>query len=211
MTRKIRRFKGKLAEVNRKQRKECFIKAKNRLRSHPDTDYGDFFCDHILDDPNYPCQWVDFIFYHSKIRRYFAVALQTVAHAAFNIAENKAIDDSILATPESLGPKFEVTKKFSRLVFSEEDLRRVELCEQLTFEYAELPYEITPGIKIADYGLVAVGVHAIVNRNSIDERVIREFIADFRVHGEPTKAGWTWENEKVTVVPGRANRIEATE
>lgn len=201
-------------EFNRKQKKLRWIRACNRVRKYSDCNYGEFYCDHVY-DPTDPWVWVDFSFFHTRLKRYFAVAMVTAEYAAFNKAEDRAIDEAYAAIPrdESI-PIFIKDKKsdnFYRFNHTEDDERRYQLLDSLRNEYLELEYKIKPGFEIKDYGPVAVGVHATVNRTYIDEHSIREFIAHFQSIGEPTKAGWKWEDEEITVVPKRFKRTKAAE
>jgi hypothetical protein len=210
------RRKHKRVEKNRKQEKLRWIRAKNRMREDG-CSYGEFYCNHVF-DPTDPWVWVDFTFFHSKLKRYFAVAMVTAEYAAYEQADNRAIDEAYEAIPKDFSVPLFVRDgthphygKLWRFNNTPDDDRRYALTTKLRDQYLELEYKIAPRILIADYGKVAVGVHATVNRAYIDEHSIREFIEHFRSLGEPVKAGWEWEDEEVAVVPRRFKRGKVAE
>ena len=198
---------------NRKERKRRWIHVKNLMRKYPDCAYnGDFYCNHVY-DPARPWVWVDFLFFHTRLKRYFAVAMVTAEYEAYSIAENRAIEEAYkIIPPEEKTCSWEVVEvhpihgKIYRGVFSEAKNKRHELITQLIEKYKAQDYFIKPRIEIKDYGSVAVGVHATVNTQYIDEHVIRDFIAHFRSLGEPIDAGWKWEGEETKVDPRRLDQ-----
>ena len=211
------RFSQKTKVENRKERKRRWIRAKNLMRKYPDCAYnGDFYCDHVY-DPAHPWVWVDFRFFHTRLKRYFAVAMVTAEYEAYGIAENRAIDEGYELIPrEERARDWEpagvhpVYGQLYRMTFTETENKRHELITQLTEKYKAQDYVIKPRIEIKDYGRVAVGVHATVNTEYIDEHVIREFIAHFRSLGEPIDAGWKWEGEEIKVDPRRLDQRTET-
>jgi hypothetical protein len=169
-------------EKNRKAKKARYIRIKNMMRKYPECAYnGDFYCDHVY-DPAYPWSWVDFRFFHSKLKRYYAVSMRTVAYEAFNDIEDRALD-------------------IAAIIFPDNDLakRRDELMRKLIDEEVDKPIYARPRIFVKDYGSVSIGLWVTVNKEHIDEHVIREFIAFFRSLGEPIKPGWSWYGEETQV------------
>jgi len=166
-------------ERNRKERKARWIRAKNLMREYPDCAYnGDFYCDHLY-DPAYPWVWVDFRFFHTKKKRYYAVAMRTLELEAYDDVEQAVLDE-----------------------MSMEEIRSHPNVRAL-IEARLAPVTLRPKIELKDYGPVAVGMFATVNTPSIDENTIRQFIAFFRSQGEPVSAGWTWSGDEVQVDPRR--------
>ena len=169
-------------EKNAKQRKARWIHAKNRMCKYPECAYGgDFYCDHVY-EPDRPWKWVDFSFFHTKLKRYYAVAMVTVEYAAFAKVEIQAMNH------------VEHNQNVKDWCLSVATLER---------EYAKEPQVVKPNIELHDYGSVAIGMYATVNREYIDEHVIREFIAFFRSLGEPIQPGWSWYGEEVTIAPAQ--------
>lgn len=149
------------------------------MQRYPDCTYnGDFYCNHVY-DPAYPWQWIDFRFFHSRVKRYYAVAMITTWFDAYNRIETAAFD----ALDSEDQPYGEYKARL--------DAKMTEL--------AETPVIIRPSIELKDYGRVAIGLWATVNTPFIDEHYIRKFIADFRERGEPTKPGWSWHGEEIEI------------
>lgn len=198
-------------EANRKQRKARWIRVKNEMRQYSDCNYGDFFCHHYLEnrEDDGPV-WADFRFFHSKLKRYFAVAMITAEYEALNIAEGRAIDEAYEEYPLGDGPIFVPSVDhpgYLELVSTETDKKRSHRTNDLLEQYLKLEYSIIPRIEVLNYGDVAVGVYVTVNKSKIDEHVIREFIARFRELGEPIKPGWKWEDEAITITPEQLSRF----
>lgn len=211
---------GNSNKKNRKQRKAQWIRARNLMRKYPDCSYnGDFYCNHVY-EPENPWRWVDFRFFHTRLKRYFAVTMTTLEYSEMEKDDNAAYEivckemgdlreGSIKAV---MHPKH---GKIFTFDYSDEDrefnyrhiARQIEVCREL----AKVPRIASPSITIKDYGPVSVGVKATVNTQHIDEHVIREFIARFRELGEPTTPGWTHQGEEIEVIPGRLNRVSSIE
>src|SRR5260370_835951 len=86
-------------ERNRKQKKLRYIRVKNLMRKYPECTYGgDFYCNHVY-DPAYPWNWIDFRFFHSKLRRYYAASLRTLDFVAYDELEWKAYELAAEALP----------------------------------------------------------------------------------------------------------------
>jgi hypothetical protein len=188
-----------MREVNRKQRKKRWIDAKNLMRKYPECAYGgDFYCNHVY-EPECPWVWVDFRFFHSKLKRYFAVAMVTAEFEAYEINSEKAWE--MANFPPSTGPN---TKELR-----DQYQTAATRCNKILRELCNTPSIITPRIEIKDYGSVAVGVKATVNTEYIDEHYIRDFIKFFRTLGEPTQPGWKWEGEAIEVIASRLLEKEA--
>ena len=168
-------------DYNRKRRKARYIWVKNLMRKYPDCAYnGDFYCDHVY-DPAYPWVWIDFRFFHSTKKRYYAACLTTAEYEAHNLIEVQAIDETV-----------EKYKNLTKATIAFVDARYDELC---------VPMKITPKIELRNYGYTAIGLFGVVNKPYIDENAIREFIAFFKSLGEPTKPGLIWQGEEIEVDP----------
>lgn len=202
----MKRYRNfKRQEKNRTQRKARWIRAKNNERRHPDCSYnGDFYCNHVY-DPQYPWVWVDFRFFHSRLKKYFAVAMVTAEYEAYCDAENKAYDEAKYPENGLDFVKAEVHPTHGQLYrLSEPDTAYKEAEERqkaLKAKYLAEIWKVAPSIKVEDYGPVAVGVYATVNREYIDEHVIRSFIEQFRQLGEPGVLGWKWYGEPIEIIP----------
>ena len=197
------RYQRNHQERNRKQAKLRFIRARNAMLKHPDCAYGGgFYCDHVY-DPKYPWCWVDFRFFHTQKKMYYAVAMSTAEYNGDDIAQQRAWDDA-----EKVLPYRKISRNIDDWIKdindgpTEYDDKRSALKDELYKKYATEEYSITPSIVLRDYGKSTVGVWATVNREYIDEHYIREFIKRFREElGEPTKPGWTWKDDEIKVVP----------
>lgn len=199
--------KKQTTEKTRKQRKARWIRVRNLMRQYPECAYnGDFYCNHVY-DPQYPWTWVDFRFFHSRLKKYFAVAMVTAEYLALDRAEETAWEiaeaqfprDDTDTPPENLDQLTDWINKPAP-VFEQRHAAFKKALE----ETGTQSYPISPeSIEVKDYGPVAVGVFATVNTQHIDEHVIREFIAKFRALGEPTTPGWTSKSEEVSISPKR--------
>lgn len=205
-------------EKNRKQRKATWIRARNYMHMYPDCNYGDFYCHHYLEgrEDDGPV-WTDFRFFHSKLKRYFAVSMVTATYEAYNKAEDRAFDEAheqypfdVRSIDDLFVPSTEFTGLFEMRPMTEIERRRHNLLDSLREKYLELEYVIIPRIEICDYGAVVVGVHATVNKSKIDEHVIREFITRFRELGEPITPGWKQEDEAIKITPQDLRRFSRT-
>lgn len=189
---------------NRKKRKLRWIRTKNLMRKYPDCAYnGDFYCDHVY-EPDYPWVWIDFKFFHTRMKKYFAVSMVTAEYKAWNDAEDRAY--SMTDFPECglvyAGKDAEYGKLYK--IESNEELNKAfREKDALLDKFLTEEYVVQPKVEIRNYGSVAIGVHATVNTEHIDEHYIRNFIAFFRSLGEPIKPGIVWLGEEVTVVPAR--------
>ena len=194
----MRKFKK--SEKNSKQRKLKWIRAKNLMTKYPDCSYnGDFYCDHIY-DPEYKWSWVDFRFFHTKLKRYFAVSMNTVKEEAYSLAEQQTMNES---QKLFLKPSFDDFDELYNWFISKRLLhsKSVKFEEKRLKELLDQEWTITPRIEIKDYGSVSVGVWVVINKDHIDEHVIREFIEEFRKLGEPITPGWVFKYEDVIVGP----------
>lgn len=215
----IRWSKKNTHGVNRKQRKQRWIDAKNLMRKYPDCAYGgDFYCNHVY-DPEWPWVWVDFRFFHSKLKRYFSVAMVTAEYeVAEDIREKSWEMANFPPMPEPLMIKAEKHGKYGQLYrlnpgteeYKKQYQEAAARHNKIMRELGDTPTKVTPRIEIKDYGSVAVGVYATVNTQHIDEHYIRDFIKFFRSLGEPTQPGWKWEGEAVEVIASRLYKEEAS-
>ncbi len=180
-------------ERTRKERKNRYIRLKNKMRKYPECAYnGDFYCIQILNTYG-PSLGADFSFFHTKLKRYYACCLTTCTLDAYN-----KIEDQCLERAEIIVPYPEDGVRNDRRHHERAALGRALMEEEFT-----KPIFSSPSVQVNDYGPVAIGLWATVNKEYIDEHIIREFIAFFRSLGEPTKAGWHWHGEEVQVDPGR--------
>ena len=189
-------------EINRTQRKERWINAKNAMRKYPNCAYdGDFYCDHVY-SPEHPWVWVDFRFFHTKLKRYYAVAMVTVEYYEYEQDGDRALDLAYEKFPDTEDPG-RFFGKGGVLNFSDLDRKRYAYSDEVKAQLLKVPRESKPLMRLEDYGPVAIGLIAHVNKPYIDEHVIREFIANFRALGEPTKPGWLHEEPAVVVTPSK--------
>jgi hypothetical protein len=187
-------FKKAMKEKNRRQRKQRWLRAKNLMRQHPTCAYnGDFYCDHVYEE-KYPWTWVDFRFFHTKLKRYFSVAMRTAEMEAYDIAKDTAWEKvEAELGHDTLSPIHSIIQPGSSWAIRMQryyDIMEVE---------SKVVRAIKPSIKAIDYGDVAVGLFVTVNKEHIDEHVIREFIEFFRSLGEPTTPGWTHYGQEIQI------------
>lgn len=173
----------KTKKKTNKQRKRLWILKKNLMRKYSDCNYaGDFFCNHVY-DPKDPWQWVDFTFFHTTEKRYYAVAMTTCAYEKVEAASWEIMDKH-----HALGiPPHE----------------RVKLHKQELKEMFKDPVTVQPSFEIKDYGLPTVGVWVTINVPYIDEHEIRKFISFFREMGQPSTPGFKWVGEEVQIDAGK--------
>lgn len=196
-------------EVNRKARKARWIRAKNLMRMYPDCAHGgDFYCNHVS-DPAHPWVWVDFRFFHTRLKRYFSVAMVTAEYEAYCKIEEASYNAACFPEADFVLRKAELHPVFGLMHELEEPAAQYQqeyeaaVQRQQAINEVELykPFKVSPGFKIMDYGPVAVGVSATVNKPFIDEQVIRTFIQLYRDLGEPITPGLKWYGEEVEVTP----------
>jgi hypothetical protein len=165
---------------------------------YPECAYnGDFYCDRFYDS-EHNWQLVDFHFFHSQKKLYFAVAMSTVNYEAYALIEDKAIE--LADFPSFIKDKKDGTI-MAVLPFNEAYREARKRKKKIQAKLSALPVKVQPKIVVKDYGLPVVGLHVTVNTPHIDEHVIRNFIRFFRGFGEPTKPGWKWKGETVTAKP----------
>lgn len=198
------RFSKTERHKSRKKRKAIYMRAKKLMLLYPECAYnGDFYCNHVY-DPEHPWQWVDFRFFHTTKKIYFAVAMVTATQEACYAVEECA--HLIAKFPSFSDPHF-ITDTDGTMTLNEGTPSYQQQYKEATFRKKRIQFELSfqpiyvvPKVKVLDYGLPVIGVHATVNTSHIDKHVIRNFIRFFRSLGEPTKPGWKWEGEKVAVV-----------
>jgi hypothetical protein len=197
---------------NRKQRKEQWINAKNLMRQYPDCAYdGQFYCNHMY-DPDRGWQWVDFRFFHTKLKKYFAVAANTAQYAVEEMVE-EIIDaklNELHPYPAGSGLIFHpIDKKtgFGRLEFTDEHTAaynaRELLKQQLLPEVTREAQKVSPKVDVKDYGKVAVGLWVTLDVPKITPEVIVDFIKFYQSLGEPITPGRAWTGKEVEIVPER--------
>ena len=204
---------------NRKQRKEWWIYIKNLMRKYPDCAYdGLFYCNHVYDEER-GWQWVDFRFFHTTKKRYFAVAMTTAKYTA-----EEQLDEIILAKLDQHHPYPE--EKDGGLIFHPIDKKtgtgRLEftsthtaaynarelLKQQLYLELTDEAQKVLPKVDVKDYGEVAVGLWATLDVPKITPEVISNFIKFYRSIGEPIEPGGVWQGEEVVIVPERIKNVK---
>ena len=185
-------------KANRKKRKLAWIRAKNQMSKYPDCSYnGDFYCNHVY-EPDYPWVWVDFRFFHSKLKKYFAVSMITIEYAAWCKAEDDAYDICNLPNPwEKYNSK---DQRMSAITAA------LKLKNELMVEFSNKEQIIQEKVELKNYRSGIIGVHAVLNTAYIDEHYIRDFIKFFRELGEPIKPGIVWVGKEVPVVAARLNQ-----
>ena len=196
------RYKTSKHDKTRKERKASYIRAKNLIKKWPECVIADgkAYCNHAW-DPAYPWVWVDFRFFHTKLKRYFACAMTTAEYTASGYAEDEAWEIAREKYP------YEEFRRSLRGIDSwrsersENDDQRFEIYKAKSVELGLNTYKVTPKIEIKDYGKLVVGVWATVNRPYIDEAYIADFIDFFRSLGEPMKPGIAWEGIEIEVIP----------
>jgi len=199
---------------NRKQRKEQWIHVKNLMRKYADCAYGgQFYCNHVYDEDR-GWQWVDFRFFHTRLKKYFAVAMTTA-----NYATMEMVDEIIGDKLDQLHPYPE--KKNGGMIFhpinKKTGLGRIEITEARTAAYNAreqlkqklLPevlseaQKVSPKIDVKDYGKVAVGLWVTLDVPKITPEVILDFIKFYQSIGEPIEPGRAWTGKEVVIVPER--------
>ncbi len=205
---------SKIKRSNRTSRKRRYIRVKNLMREYPECAYnGDFYCDHVYDNDN-PWRWVDFRFFHSTQKRYYAVAMTTLEFDEYekDVETCHTIVDIELGQ-QRFGHRVKVfhpdygdcyTFELSEDDRQFNDIYNTRL-DEVRASVTSVARIVRPKIELKDYGDGVLGVLASVNKKFIDENVIREFIQFFRSHGEPTTPGWKWEGEEVEIIPARIN------
>ena len=202
-------YKESVRDKTRKQRKASWIHVKNLMRKWPECAFnGDFYCDHAsIVDGDHGTVWADFRFFHTKQKRYYAVAMITCEMEAWDKCEDWAWDLATQLYPweldneESCDEFLDSLNKPNNRWNSEIAVARRELAKKHETVYLNTPYKVTPKIVVKDYGPVAIGLWVTINKEEIDANTIREFISFFRSLGEPTKPGWTWKGDEVEVIP----------
>lgn len=201
---------------NRKQRKEQWINAKNLMRKYPDCAYdGLFYCNHMYDEDR-GWQWVNFRFFHTKLRRYFAVAMTTAQYKAMEMVDQIIWDklDILHPYPEEKngGLVFHpIDKKtgLGRLEFTDTHTAaynaRELLKQQLLPEVLREAQKVSPQVDVKAYDAPAVGLWVTLDTSKITPEVIRDFILFYRSIGEPITPGIAWIGEEVEIVPERIN------
>lgn len=123
--------------INRKQRKLRWIRVRNAMRIWPECAYGgDFYCNHVY-DPKYPWCWVDFRFFHTTLKRYFAVAMVTAEYEAYGNAEDAAWEIA-----EAKYPREPV--EFGQWTLNDEDPNRIALFRTALSEIMKKPQLVKP-------------------------------------------------------------------
>lgn len=189
-------------KANRTKRKKDWIRVRNLMRKYPDCAYdGDFYCDHIY-EPDNPWVWVDFRFFHTTKKMYYAVAMVTANYAAHEKAHAAAIEHAYEKYP----------LENNDLVMNEDGLftfehdanyrERSDCIREQMLEEAAKTQNIIESIECNKYSDTCMGLFVTLNKPHIDAGVIREFIHTFRTaHGEPLGAKWKWKGDTVQIRP----------
>jgi|SRR5579859_577810 len=191
-------------ERNRTERKARYIRLKNKMRKYPDSSFGgEFYCDQLLGAYG-PSLGADFSFFHTQKKRYYACCLQTLECKVYTDFEDYAHEQASQIFPY---PSSYFDESFNYIPDAHH-VERQKLHNKLMDDFI-VPVKSAPSIHVKNYGPVAVGLWATVNKEYVDEHGIREFIAFFRSLGEPIKAGWSWYGEEIEVDPRRIHRAKA--
>ena len=209
---RYRRRKSARDVETRAERKALWMRVKNGFRNKLCSN-GVYYCDHIYEE-EHPWQWVDFRFLSERHhRRYFAVAASCLRYQAYGMAEDlaHAEADKDWPLPEDgcyFGPGFKdpVYGKLYELKTTDEYRVQYNHWKTAYDEYLrhflQKPVVLRPTIEVRlEYGPVAVGIWATLNRSHLDADALMEFIQQFRELGEPLRQGIVWQGEEVTVVP----------
>lgn len=208
-------FKELKKKCNRKKIKARFINARNLMRKYPDCAIDkDIYCDHVY-NPESPWRWVDFKFFHTKLRRYFAVAMITAECKAWEDVEEQTFDAAEYPDGEwddgnfvaSIHPKY--GKVFTHVPTPEHTAKVQAFRERkAALDAIEMvkPRNVECGLKLEDYNDGVVGVIAVVNTTHIDEQYLKDFVKMFRALGEPMQPGEKYNVETIQVVPDNINK-----
>lgn len=190
---------------SRKAAKLQYIRSKNLMTRWPECAYdGDFYCN-VVYDPAFPWMGVDFKFFHSTQKKYFAVAMMTATMQAVCDIEDESwariepLDDGPELVQIAGGPFWEFGPT------SEEYKAKMLDREQYVREQTEIPRIVHTSISTRAYSRCVTGVYATVNKPYIDEHVIREFIHFYRELGEPTGYNPKIIGDAVEVLPKEIN------
>ena len=108
--------------------------------------------------------------------------------------------------PRLINDKVSYTLEFSEAAEQNFKARR-ELEKKLFDERKHKPIRLRPKIEVRlEYGPVAVGLWATVNKPALTPASFAEFIDHIRQLGEPLRQGIIWEGEEVEVVPATFER-----
>ena len=145
------------------------------VREDAECGNGIYWCNHVY-DPEFPWVWVDFRFPSIKYpkSRYFSVAMRTLEFARYN-----EIEDMVYESKNE--------------VFSESALDQIK---QIALSDIAI---MRPSISVKHYRPGVIGVHCTVNTSYIDDKVIKQFIDQFRSLGEPDIDRYSWHGEEVKV------------
>jgi hypothetical protein len=204
-----------MMEKNRKARKARWLRFKNAYTRYPNCVYGVAFCDHVYEE-QYPWLWVDFRFpSFAHRRRYYSVAAVTLGHLALDNVEARAYDEVNYQLP--LDPEedrrsivvvgktaegdtlysYQPSAKLKELLAEREELKK-----RLFNEYAQEPITLRESIEQRlEYGPVAIGLWAHVNRDKLEPSWLNGFAHWYNSMGLPLKQGIIWEGEEVEIVP----------
>ena len=202
-------------KTNRKKIKARFIKAKNSMRKYPECAIDkDIYCDHVYDAKS-PWYWVDFRFFHTTLRRYFAVAMITAEFKAWEEVDEETFIKADYPDGEwdkenfleSSHPRYGKVYRFnpeSAHAKAVEEFRE----RKAALDEVEMikPRDVECGFTLEEYSDGVVGVKAIVNTTHIDEQYLKDFVKMFRALGEPMQPGEKYNVETIQVVPNNINK-----
>jgi hypothetical protein len=207
-------YKELKKKTNRKQIKARYIKAKNSMRKYPECVIDkDIYCDHLYDAKS-PWCWVDFRFFHSTLRRYFAVAMITAEFKAWEEVDDATFIKADYPDGEWDKCNFEELphpkygKVFRHRPSSDFSKKVEEFRERkAALDAVEMikPRAVECGFTLEDYDDGVVGVKAVVNTTHIDEQYLKDFVKMFRALGEPMQPG-KYNVETIQVVPDNINK-----
>lgn len=191
--------------LTRKNRKRQFIVVKNNLRSAP-FGHGEFVCGHEL-NPENRLPWTNF-FFMSEVHHqcYFSVAMNTAQYEANHRLEQRISDELELTLPYAA----QQAQPLSNRKISTRDLlaqrmhvfadrhKQAKILRPLMMLQEQT---VRPEIRIKECRQGVISVEVTVDTPFIDEKVIRDFIEQFRGLGEPIARGLAWSGDEISLLP----------
>lgn len=196
--------------VSRKIRKLQWIRINNLFRLSPPAAANYSF--RTISEKDSADGWlsVNFVFFHTTLRRYFQA---TAITAEYDVLEKLIVTfenelDEKLPYPERIGQTYRHVDDDLVLEVSDDWMEvhntREAIIEQSLANVAKHPARTRARIDVKQYAMSSY-VWFVIDKPIINEDVIEECIAQFRSLGEPIQTGRAWESEEITVIPQNAN------
>lgn len=209
-------YKTKKKRDTRKKIKKRFITTKNTMRKYPDCVIADgIYCDHVF-DPEHPWAWVDFRFFHTAKKRYFAVAMTTAEYSACEEVEEEVFEKADYPQEvldynlydEEYHPKYGKVYRQKPLPQNLQNqlLAYFERRNKLLEVEMAKPRTIECKIEIQKYSNGVTGVIATVDASYLDPEYVENFVKMFRALGEPMKHGEKYNVKTIQVIPQNIKR-----